>query len=355
MRERFEGELSTSLSPRGDLAAVHGVFTQGGPGFVVYKIPEIRRLWRHNFGGSWDSTDVFIGGQPSLLTAVAYDGNQKGNLQAFNAQGQRLWTRPVDGRANIITSRDGQRIIMISPVARKIRLISRDNEVLAELPISPDATAQFIGGQNFVLVNDSDRVQLLDSSGREIWSHKMDREFKRSVALSGDTKYIAITSRGSDSSVYVFDNQGKSLWSRQLLLGGANQPVFSADSKVLYVYNVGAEAAVYALEAATGKLLWRTVFDPNVKKAYSTGFWPGKDKIVWDYVVPGADGINNHWLVMQNQKGEELQKVYLGRNVTVQGSMDGRYLVTTENSPSGNIRATTVRLFDLTTAKPMEG
>src|SRR5690606_15933009 len=134
---------------------------------------------------------------------------------------------------------------MINPVARKMRLISSDNEVLAELPISPDATAQLIGGQNFVLVNDSDRVQLLDSSSGDIWSHKMDREFKRSVALSGDNKYSGITPRGSDSSVNVFDNQGKFLWSRKLLFGCANQAVFSADSKVLYVYNVGAEAAVY--------------------------------------------------------------------------------------------------------------
>lgn len=352
--KRYNHKVQAYMSPDGESIVISGRFPGRGLGLVVLD-QNGKQRWQYTFPGNWSaSAQVSISGSPGAITAVVNDAAQTGNAYAFMPSGDLLWQRPVDGAASVIASTDGQRFLLVNTVAGRLQLISRKNEVLANETINPHGTAQFINDRNLVLINDANRVKLLDASGKTLWSHQVDSELKGSVAVSGDTRLIAITTTGRDSSIYAFDAKGKLKWGRQLLLGGTNRPVFSSDSEVLYVYNVGSGAGIYAFQAETGDLLWRTVFDNSkIKRAVTTGFFPSRDILTWDYST--GDAGDGHWLIIQDRNGTRFYKYRLGKAAVVHGTSNGRHVLVTQADPGVGANGTSVRLFNLSGVIPTEG
>lgn len=346
----YEGYLGAAISPSGDRVAIYGSFRGRGPGIEVFD-GSGELLWRQPLGGAGIATvDVSIGGNPTTITAVAYNASQKGYAYAFDANGQQLWRRAIDGATSIQVSPDGSRFLLLNRVDGSLLLVNRNNRTLASLSISPHTTAQFINEKNMVLVDDANGVKLLDGSGKELWSHRVDRAMRRSVAISDSLESIAITTAGADSSVYMFDLQGKLRWGRQLLLGGSNTPLFSPGSGILYVYNVASNAGVYAFDSASGDVIWRRLFEnQGSQRAITTGLWPGDKMLAWDYRVV-RNSQPEHWLVVQRTDGTGLKRQRLGTGAAVAGSGDGRYLLVTQTTGDDQQRRTNVRLYDLAKA-----
>ncbi|MCL6450226.1 MAG: PQQ-binding-like beta-propeller repeat protein [Acetobacteraceae bacterium] len=362
----FSDAVTSSLSPDGSLVAVSGVLPRGGLRRMevqVYGRDGVLQWSRHlqdpGFRSGW--ARFLADGEHLALGAFYY--NETGVVEVYPAGGgAALWRRRASGPVLVTSSEQGDRLAVIDHLEGYLHLLSAGTGTeLARVRVGPAATCQFVASGEYLLVEDGDRLFLLDGAGRHAWEHRLDGSMLREVGISRDASWLAVTTGEADSSVYLFDRDGRLRWKYLLFPGGTNLVRFSPDSRLLAVYNVGRRAGIYLFRTGTGELLWRLFFadgaahgDISLRRLE---FAPDCGFLMVEAVVGTATGPTlqeEHQVILLDPSGSALWRLPLGYDLDL--ALDtgcGTVVATGRPQVDASGQAfTSVRCYDLTPLLP---
>ncbi len=342
----FPQFFTASVSPGGDLVTVFSTFSEGRRKWMGLKVFDTRGdlVWEHLFkDGEYRSGWGRVLSPSNHIGAAAFHYNGMGNFYLFDSLGRLLWTRPVWGNVSAVMSVEAERLALIDHARGMLYLLDLSGQELRSYPVTTGATAQFMHGGDYLLVQDGKQVFIVTARGRQVFKSTVDPETQRHATFSHGGKYIAVSTGDGDSSVYLFDFAGQQLWSYLLYFGGTNQLAFSPDDSYLAVYDVGRRAGLYLFDVETGELAWRYFFEVPAEHKVSLrhlAFTPDSSLVV-AHVVEGYQDqtigfTEKHALVVFTIDGKVKWKADLGKNIEYHLSANGKALVIGSNSIAGN-------------------
>ena len=189
-------------------------------------------------------------------------------LSVSDLEGHVIWRRPLQGKAELIASTDGQRLLLLERGNGKAWLLNGNGTLLAEHAVDNETKALF-NGHNLLLQNGR-KIDYYDANGKALFTYEIKTGPAAAHVLPDRSgSRIAITTREGDQTLYLFDRDGKLLWNTGLV-AGENRPVFSEDGKQLFVIHSGRRVEVQKYDVANAKSLWRTVLTFG-EKLYDSG------------------------------------------------------------------------------------
>mgnify|MGYP001325575716 CR=1 FL=1 len=199
-------------------------------------------------------TLAFIGNQ----RLGYFQENEKGYwLRVSDLNGQTIWQRQVQGKAELYTSTDGQRLLLVQRGNGTAWLFDGNGVLLAEFAIHNE-TKVFFNGHNLLLQNGR-KIDYYDANGKVLFTYEIKTGPAAAHVLPDRSgTRIAIITREGDQTLYLFDRNGKLLWNAGLV-AGENRPVFSKDGNQLFVIHHSRRVEVQKYDVVNAKSMWRTV------------------------------------------------------------------------------------------------
>lgn len=207
-------------------------------------------------GAVWSSPALSPSGELVLV------GSHDGLLHAIDARtGREAWAAPTgkgwtdsspavsaDGELALVGSEDASLYCFERKSGRLVWRFRTGFGVWSSPTLS--GRVAFFGSSDH-------RVYAVDvATGAQVWSFATGGEVLSSPAVSPDGGRVLVGS--FDKKLYAIDAAtGVEVWSVAAESGVYSSPAFSRDGEVAYVGSLGADGHVYALNASTGRVLWR--------------------------------------------------------------------------------------------------
>jgi outer membrane protein assembly factor BamB len=206
-------------------------------------------LWQFQTAGS-------IYSRPAVDPAggYLYFGSSDKHLYALTGEGIFLWRVPVEDNiaaepliaqeSVVATAEDGSVYALdkiTGALQWRVSLGGASVAAPAHFPTSQ--------GDLIVVASDDGAVVALDSTtGTVAWQSNLDEAVRAPLQVHGDTLFV-----GTTSAIYAIASDGSVLWSAEILAALHSAPAFDGQN----LYLVDTLGWLYAMDAASGRLLWR--------------------------------------------------------------------------------------------------
>lgn len=281
---------------------------RGGPAHSgVYSSPSLRRLagvaWTFPTGGPVRSSPTVSGGRVLI-------GSSDGGLYALDEKsGEQIWKFPTGGAVDSSPAVSGGTVFVASRDRSLYAVDERSGKEKWRFPMGPDApfawgyewiiaSPAVDGGRVFVAGGDGFVSCLSAESGAVRWRFRTGGRLRSSPAVAGGTVYQGST----DGVLYALDAAtGKLRWKYETegvrndseKAGFDRRSIASSPSVAGGVVTFGSrDAHQYALDAKTGRFLWRIAHPVAFTKEHAELAWCEGSPAISDGVsyVGSSDG-----------------------------------------------------------------
>lgn len=246
----------------------------------------------------------------------------RGRFSLLDVWGQTVFTKEVTGPVEALAGPGEEVLALLDRGAATLSLVKRDGTSTATFAVAEKAGMQFTDDGR-LLVQDREKVFLTKAAGQVLWRYNVDNSLRRSVAISGDGRHIAVTTGQSDQMLYMFSGEGRLDWKQVLRPGGENKILFSPDSGAVAVYQVGEKAGINLFRTDTGESRFKVEFVAQAERTLeaTSVVFSGTDGLLVDIAEKWWSGNGtgeSHQLVRLSASGQPEWRLPLGEGAKVQ-------------------------------------